>query len=305
MDGWHVEPREPGPSRGMRVGVASLSLVIVVSLVGVGHTVVTRSQSTAHRASPAPPSTPPQAPLPGAGAWALPPRSWEPLPAPDASSPWAAAQRTALDGVAPVALTGCPAPAAVASEEEWREAVTAQWGCVHAAWTPVLDGLGWPTAEPALEFFTGAGSESDCGYLEAPAFYCSAGEGTVYFGEGHLRMAEIWGLAVNEMVNHEYAHHLQHLAGITDAKISVAPSAEVERRAELQATCWSATMTFHNAAVVFNDETLGSWEERLETMLVDGVHGNRDSIRHWGVRGLYASTLGDCDTWVAPSELVA
>lgn len=40
-------------------------------------------------------------------------------------------------------------------------------------------------------------------------------------------------------------------------------------------------------------------------MLVDGVHGNRDSIRHWGVRGLYASTLGDCDTWVAPSELVA
>ena len=48
------------------------------------------------------------------------------------------------------------------------------------------------------------------------------------------------------------------------------------------------------------------WEStRLDTMLVDGVHGSRESIQHWGLRGLYAATAGDCNAWVAPPETVA
>ncbi|NHB84078.1 hypothetical protein G7085_03905 [Tessaracoccus sp. HDW20] len=54
----------------------------------------------------------------------------------------------------------------------------------------------------------------------------------MYFGQEHMEMAASWDLSVNEMVNHEYGHHLQKLAGITEAKLalpramnwSVAPS---------------------------------------------------------------------------------
>ena len=301
MTGRHAEA-EPVPSRGTRLGIVLLGLIVVASLVGVTVTVVARSAPAEAGAS-----TParPQAPLPGPGTWRLPARDWPPLPPADAASPWAAAQATPLDPVRPVTLRGCPAPAVAATEEAWREAVTRQWDCVHAAWEPVLDGLGWPTTRPAVEFFTGEGSDSSCGYLEAPAFYCSAGDGVVHFGEGHLRMAQTWDLAVNEMVNHEYGHHLQHLAGITDVKLSLAPAAELERRSELQAICWSAMMTVHNQAVRLDEQTVASWQARLDSMLVDGVHGSRASIQHWGIRGLYAATAGDCNAWVAPTELVA
>ncbi|HRA04571.1 MAG TPA: hypothetical protein PK963_04230 [Arachnia sp.] len=300
MDRWHVEPPEPGPSRPMKLGITVLALAVAVSLVGVTYTVVT-GVVPAVEAGPGGP----QAPLAGPGEWSLPELDWAALPSPDPASPWAAAQRTPLDEVPSVTLRGCPPPATTLTEEAWRGAVTAQWDCVHAAWEPVLRGLGWPTTRPAVEFFTGEGSGSGCGYLEAPAFYCSADDGVVHFGEGHLRMAESWDLAVNEMVNHEYGHHLQHLAGITDVKLSLPPDGELERRSELQAICWSAMMTAHNDAVTLNEVTYSSWVGRLDTMLVDGVHGSRESIQHWGLRGLYAATAGDCNAWVAPPEAVA
>ena len=154
-------------------------------------------------------------------------------------------------------------------------------------------------------FYPGRGSKSECGYLEAPAFYCAAGAGTVYFGGEHLVMAKGWDLSVNEMVNHEYGHHLQSLAGITAVKIGLRASDQIERRSELQATCWSAMFTYHNRTFDFGPSDLESWKERLEMMLEDGVHGNRESLRYWGMRGLYAQTMGDCNTWVAPEGEVA
>ncbi|MHA6512372.1 neutral zinc metallopeptidase [Tessaracoccus sp. Z1128] len=306
---WHHEPPEPGMTPAMKVGVAALAVTVAAALTVAGFTVASRSWPSTDAApaatSPSATVIASPAPLPGAAEWMLPDRSWAPLPPADPASPWAAAQRTALDDVRPATLIGCPPPGVAASREAWQAAVRSQWECLHAAWQPTLRQIGWPDAQPALEFFDGAGTASDCGYLEAPAFYCSTGEGTVHFGDGHFHMAQTWDLAVNEMVNHEYGHHLQHLAGITAVKISLDPSAEMERRAELQATCWSALMTIHNPAVPFNDVTLASWQARLDTMLVDGVHGSRDSMRHWGARGLYAETLGDCNTWVAAPELVS
>lgn len=243
---------------------------------------------------------------PGAGTWQLPARDWEELPALEpADEHWVALQYTALDDLAPLTLTGCPEAATVSDVDEYRDVVRAQWNCVHTSWLPLYEELGWSTVEPAVEFYPGAGSKSECGYLEAPAFYCSAGDGTVYFGGDHFEMATAWDLAINEMVNHEYGHHLQKLAGTTAAKQHVVGTDDIERRSELQATCWAATMTFHNASVDFAEEEFDSWRERLDTMVVDGVHGNRESLRHWGTRGLYAETMGDCNTWRVTSDHVS
>lgn len=245
------------------------------------------------------------APEPGGAGWVLPERQWDPLPGPDPASPLHAAQSTLLENLPPVTLHGCPEPATTPTKEAWMSAVRAQWSCVHASWVPVFEELGWVTGEPEVSFYPGQGSESDCGYLRAPAFYCSYGEGSVHFGAEHFDMAKVWDLAVNEMVNHEYGHHLQKLAGITATKLSLPATNDHERRAELQATCWSAMMTVNNSAFGFNEEHLASWEQRLETMREDALHGTRASLRYWGTRGLYAEILGDCNTWVATDRAVA
>ena len=254
-------------------------------------------------ASPSPLPTPAD---PGPRGWELPERVWEPLPPLVASNEdWVALQTSPVHDLAPATLVDCPEPSIVRDIDSYRAQVREQWSCVHAAWIPVYEALGWSTVEPAVEFYPGKGSKSECGYLEAPAFYCSAGAGTVYFGGDHQVMAGRWDLSVNEMVNHEYGHHIQSLAGITGAKQRVSGPDDIERRSELQATCWSAMMTYNNRSFDFDQQDYDSWLMRLDTMLVDGVHGSRESLRYWGVRGLYAVTLGDCNTWAVEAQYVS
>lgn len=331
-------PPEPEPVRTvtLRAGVAALAVVLVAALAVVGALVAGRATQQAdppvpHAATPSTwvptasptPTEPSQTPTPTqvtptsaaasgsqpapavppqGGAAQLPEREWEVLPAADPASPFYAAQVTGLDGVAVPLLDGCPPPAVVSSEDEWREAVQAQWTCVHNAWLPVMAANGWDTTQPPVEFYAGEGTDSSCGYFTAPAFYCSTGAGTVFFGHGHYAMASGWELSVNEMVNHEYGHHLQSLSGITAARIAVPGVTDQERRSELQALCWSAAMTVHNSSLEFNQQALQSWNRRLASMVAGGDHGTRESIRYWGTRGLYATTMSECNTWVADEE---
>jgi len=317
----------------MRIGIAAMAALVIVAfatvavfiggglgddepIAGPSPRVTAVTVSPTPRPSPRPPAlrpTPTATPTPvvtvsaepGGRAWSLPAASWEPLPAPDPTSELYPLQTTALDDLPAVTLAGCPEPSVVTTEDDCKAAVRAQWSCVHRAWVPVYRQLGWSTVEPEVMFYPGTGSKSECGYLSAPAFYCSSGYGTVYFGREHMEMAASWDLSVNEMVNHEYGHHLQKLAGITDAKLALPAGNELERRSELQATCWSAMMTYHNRSFGFGAADLDSWRGRLQTMLIDNVHGNRESLTTWGMRGLYAATVGQCNTWVAPAEDVA
>ncbi|GAA4904682.1 neutral zinc metallopeptidase [Tessaracoccus lubricantis] len=284
--------------RGLVLGAAAILLVAVLSFGLIGHRLLSPPQGPTHDGGVA-------APEPGAGEWELPERRWEEIPEPDPSSPFHEAQVTPLDALPPVTLERCAQPQTVDSVTAWESAVRDQWYCVHRSWAPILQRLGWPTAAPRVHFFSGEGDDSECGYLEAPAFYCSAGGGSVHFGARHFDMARTWDLSINEMVNHEYGHHLQSLAGITRAKTAMADAPSTERRAELQATCWSAAMTRHNEAIGFGQEQYDSWVARLETMRADGVHGSRESLLYWGTRGLYAATMNDCNTWAVAEGEVA
>ncbi len=259
------------------------------------------------RPSPEPPPRPSSPlPEPGPKQWQLPERTWEPIPSLVTSDElWAQVQGAELLDETPAILTGCPAPQTITTQQAYRALVLEQWHCVHLAWTPMFERLGWSTVEPPIQFYDGVGSTSECGYLEAPAFYCSAGKGMVLFGAGHMEMAQDWDLSINEMVNHEYGHHLQSLAGITDAKLQLEQTDEIERRAELQATCWSAAMTHNNRDVAFDGDDWDSWQPRLGTMTLDGIHGSRESLLHWGTRGLYATTLEDCNTWAVDAGEVS
>lgn len=310
----HAAPPEPaGPGPGTRVGFAALALTLVAAMVVVGYSLArdlteagpAASVTTLAQRTPAPQPTVVPTANAGPQVWTLPERTWEPLPAPDPDSTLYTAQVTALDELEPPVLEGCPAPETVAVEGEWREAVAAQWDCLHDSWAPVFEELEWPAESAAVGFFPGDGADSDCGYLVAPAFYCASGVGQVFFGRQHLEMAGIWDLSINEMVNHEYGHHLQYLAGVTSVRMVGEQTDDIVRRSELQAICWASVMTMRNTAVGFNEQAHASWTARLETMRADDAHGTRESILYWGLRGLYAETMGDCNTWVAPPETVA
>ncbi len=304
----------------MGVGLVALAIVIAAAVIAVGLVLPGGARPVAGTAATPTPGAvvtdpPSPAPTPSTSASAsteppatqgpsgLPSSTFRPLPTPDGSLP-PALQASPLYALPAPQLHGCPAPARPSSEQQWRDAVRAQWRCVHEAWTPVYEQLGVSTEPPPVYFYPGKGSKSDCGYFEAPAFYCAARGGSVYFGGEHLAIARDWDLAINEMVNHEYSHHVQSVTGISGAWGELGHKPSLVRRSELQAVCWSAMMTALNDAVDFDAAAYASWDRRLETMRESEEHGRRASLTAWGRRGLHARTIGDCNTWTADEQSV-
>ncbi|MDO5068495.1 MAG: hypothetical protein Q4D96_14545 [Propionibacteriaceae bacterium] len=214
-------------------------------------------------------------------------------------------QRSPLYDHAAPRMTDCPRAATVKTREDYEAMVRAQVDCVHEAWRPILAELGFSQTKPAVEFFRGPGSDSACGALDAPAFYCSLAGGTLHFGDGHFAMAKQWKHSVNEMVNHEYGHHLQSVTGMTLAKTQLGNDPEWDRRSELQTICWSAMMATHNDAIRMDAASRAGWQARFESMLADETHGGQESLVRWGRRGLEARSVGECNTWTVPAEEVA
>ncbi|RRD45637.1 hypothetical protein [Tessaracoccus sp. OH4464_COT-324] len=330
---WSVPPQRPvalkpsGPPSGWPVW--TLTIGLVVALIGVTAWLVVSRRPAAEPApepvvstavesptpQPHPQSSSPTPPGPSESGSRVPDPQPNPPQLPEPTfSPLipmvedypAVVVNNRLYELIPPQLTGCPTPKLITSEQEWRQEVRAQWACVHNSWLPIIKQQGWPEAMPEVQFFPGKGSKSDCGYFEAPAFYCARGQGSVFFGGEHRDMAKQWEYSINEMVNHEYGHHLQFLSGIHEGAFGTGAFAEdAPRRSELQAVCWSGMMTVHNDSLNFDGATYESWQQRLRTMLESPRHGNRNSLTDWGTRGLYAKTLGDCNTWVVTKEQVS
>lgn len=316
-------PRPAADEAAARRLVLILGLVAVV-LVGVMW-IVFRPENLGSSQPSVPPSTrpshpPTQAPTravpstpaavpspePAPGNWELPPRHWEPVAVPPTLSPqWAVLGGNQINDASALVLSGCPEPSLVETMEDYEYQVRAQWDCLHASFIPLFEEFGVSTLAPDLVFYTGIGSRSECGWIEAPAFYCSSGEGTGYFGTEHFEMTKAWDLSVNEMVNHEYGHHVQKVMGITAAKLQVAPAPDIERRAELQAICWSGMLTYHSDAVDFGQAEFEGWIARVDAMIASDVHGTRASLEHWGMRGLWATSFSDCNTWLAEEDQVS
>lgn len=254
------------------------------------------------------PTPPPKGAVPViAGEWILPPWPWDELPelAEGADEQWRTLQSPGLSELEPPIITGCEDPTTVDDRTSYEEAVREQWSCVHEAWLPILTELGLPVEEPAIQFFPGSAGSSRCGKVEAPAFYCPMGEGTAHFGGDVMEAATYWDLMIHDTVHHEYAHHIQNLIGIMDAADNVLYTTDIDRRLELQATCWAGAMTIHDEVVDFDQRRWEEWRDNLDNSIPDDEHGTLESLRYWGTRGLYAETLGDCNTWTVVPERVS
>ena len=258
------------------------------------------------RNPPPPPISLPSSQI-GSDTWQLPAWPWDTLPelSEGGGQQWGVLQSPTLALLEPPALTGCEDPATVEDADAYEVAVRNQWSCVHAAWLPILVELGLPTAEPEVLFYSGAAGRSECGRVRAPAFYCPLKGGSAHFGRDDMEVAKYWDLSVNDTVNHEYAHHIQSVVGILDASESIEYTSDIDRRVELQASCWAGAMTYRNEAVVFDQTRWEDWRFSLEDSIPDREHGTLESLRYWSTRGLYADTFGDCNTWSVNAERVS
>lgn len=247
----------------------------------------------------APPTEPP-APTPGLRNPGLPKRSWPALPRPNSDDPdWVSLQQSELYAQAVPAVEGCPEPALARDMAELEAQATEQMRCVQAAFKPLQAALGYSTADIPIYFYEGRSVDTPCGTVEAPALYCSTQGGAIYFGEDALNGTSWMDFGVKDITGHEYGHHLQAQAGMFQAEQRVGNGYESARRIELQATCWSYAMLSHDPTVPMGRRQVAEFEEYLRATIEDGIHGSRDSIAYWGLRGLYSDDMGNCNTWTA------
>ena len=233
----------------------------------------------------------------------LPDVQWPALPGPTSSDPsWVTLQQSPLYTVELPGLTGCPPPQRARSITDLEEQGEGQLECIQRAWRPVLTQLGLPDHEIPVYYYSGDSVDTQCGHVSAPALYCSFGGGAIYIGEGTLNGSAWHDFAVKDMTGHEYVHHLQAISGMFEAEYRLNQGNEGIRRSELQATCGGFAMIANDDSFTMTPEIYDTFEPFLRAVIEDGIHGSKDSVAYWGLRGLHSTDLGNCNTWTSPSE---
>lgn len=236
----------------------------------------------------------------------LPPRTWEELPAPDSTDPdWMTLQQSAIYAQPVPLLEGCPEPELAYDMGDLERIATGQMECIQAAFKPIQAALGYSTDDIPIYFYEGRSVDTPCGQVSAPALYCSTQGGAIYFGEDSLNGASWMDFGVKDVTGHEYGHHLQAQSGMFQAEYAVGQGGnESARRIELQATCWGYAMMAHDPTQSVGEASLVEFEQYLRATIEDGIHGSKDSMAYWGIRGLYSADMGNCNTWtVAPEDV--
>ena len=72
----------------------------------------------------------------------------------------------------------------------------------------------------------------------------------------------------------------------------------------LQASCFGYAMIGQDTSYEMTPELFGSIEPYLRAVIEDGIHGSKDSLAYWGLRGLYSTSLGNCNTWTVSGDEV-
>ena len=115
--------------------------------------------------------------------------------------------------------------------------------------------------------------------------------GAIYIGEGTLNGSAWHDFAVKDMTGHEYVHHLQAISGMFEAEYRLNQGNEGIRRSELQATCGGFAMIANDDSFTMTPEIYETFEPFLRAVIEDGIHGSKDSVAYWGLRGLHSSLL--------------
>lgn len=244
-------------------------------------------------------------PVPEPTMFQLPDRDFGELPLPHSDHPsWITVQQAALYAGQFPDQVNCPPPGYLYTMEELQAWADPQLACLQEAWQPVLASLGLPSHTIPHYYYEGSSANSPCGNATAPAFYCSANGGSIYFGEdllGGTFQDPFWG---KDLVGHEYGHHLQGASDFFPAIYDLPGGNEILRRLEIQATCLAMGGLRRDSSYELDQATYDFLEVHLRSFYDDGIHGKPDSLAYWGMRGFHADQAGDCNTWVVGPEWV-
>jgi predicted metalloprotease len=201
-------------------------------------------------------------------------------------------------------------PTSVANVRSYYTQLTA---CLNAAWAPVIRKAGFTFTPPKLDIVAGKSADLPCNE-DAYGIYC--GE-TIYINAqidlDYFR--EDPELAVGTMafvIGHEYGHHVQALAGISEAAYErglklngVDLALEETRRHELQASCFGGVFFGAN-----RDFRKGSdWPKTFGEIVASTSdpqydHGSAKNHARWSMAGFAAADPVACNTYAAPSGQV-
>ncbi|MFC4063158.1 neutral zinc metallopeptidase [Planomonospora corallina] len=201
------------------------------------------------------------------------------------------------------------------SAASYKAFMTRVGHCLGLAWAIQFGKAGLAFSPPEIRFVTSRVS-SACGRWPAGAggYYCS-GDRTIYIGVTRAVLKNPYGPNHAQFMAHEYAHHVQQLAGILPyygrTAWRSAPSAKLalSRRLELQADCLASAFL----GVTADDlrVTREHWDAMLEWTTENGHktwpkndHGRGDSQAHWMERGFDRRGPAACNTFTAPARLV-
>ena len=297
------------------------SLLLLASLVflvaGAGIVIIATPSFT-------PSSTPPAAEAAPPASRAIPP----PAKAPSAAKVPLAKERAAPSGRAaatasPLYRVGampkvrCRAgqiqPGSAAS---YRFFMTGVNRCLNLAWKTQFKKARLPFSPPKLRFVTSQVS-SPCGRWPTGAggYYCSVNR-TIYIGVTRKILKDAYGPNHAQFMAHEYAHHVQQLAGILpyygQSSWHAKPSARLalSRRLELQADCLASA--FLREAAGSLSVTRQHWDAMVQWISANGDktwprndHGKGRNQAYWMERGFASGSPASCNTGLASARSVS
>ncbi|WP_244180751.1 neutral zinc metallopeptidase [Amycolatopsis pretoriensis] len=194
--------------------------------------------------------------------------------------------------------------------------------CLDAMWSRMLGAVDLPFRSPKLSVPQSLSeSSTPCGSggttTGVTPFYCPSND-TIYMPMDRIEI-DVWGNHPGPYLSilaHEYGHHVQNLAGITeaygdqryDAGADSAVGLELSRRMELEAQCFSG-MFLGSASVsggsvdknIYNE----AWnaQDRGDDYARNGKrdHGSARHNISWWQHGATKNRNQQCNTWLSAS----
>jgi predicted metalloprotease len=219
--------------------------------------------------------------------------------------------------------SGCRLPgtnaSSIASETSFNRSLKA---CLDRAWARQVR-VGRDVFRPANVVTMNGGGQTPCGGSSDRSHYCDSnmtiyidGRSDVqYYRNG--RTLKMWiRVSMADTMAHEYGHHLQNLTGISDAygwlryeAPNRSAQLEINRRMEIQATCFAAVFQGANKATLpvtraykesFNFISHNSGDE-WDT---ERTHGSKYVQPYWMNRGFNSRNVAQCNTFTATPDKV-
>jgi Putative neutral zinc metallopeptidase len=198
-------------------------------------------------------------------------------------------------------------------------------GCMQRAWTPLVKRAGFYLPTPRIDVYVEgktSGTQLCAGTPKhADAFYRSSGNVICFEWQEYADpdTPSVWNLIdFQEMLAHEYGHHLQDTVDILRTYVFVhaggseALQLEAERRLELQASCFGAAfLGAHKRSLRLTGSRLELWEDMVEhtgdEYNPDKIrdHGARKNHGYWSLRAFASANPSSCNTFTAPSKRVS